>query len=270
MNPDPFANLLLLTHTQSTNDDAAAYARRGEAVAIATDRQLAGRGRLGRQWHTPAGNSLAFSFTTPLTSPLQESWLPLLAALAAAGVAAEYSGVRAGVKWPNDILLHDGEKWRKAGGVLCEKITAENASGDWAVVGIGINLRGSVSGADGKPLPGVISCEQAAGARGRSVPAALEAVQPLLNQLRKALRLQLPEESRSRYLEMCVTIGERVRVDLLGDPAAVDPIYSGSVKDAEVSGEAVGIDDNGRLLIASREKIIPVAVGDVHHLRPAN
>ncbi|MBV7412819.1 biotin--[acetyl-CoA-carboxylase] ligase [Dermabacteraceae bacterium TAE3-ERU27] len=270
MNPDPFANLVLLTHTQSTNDDAAAYARRGETVAVATDRQLAGRGRLGRQWHAPAVNSLAFSFTVPDVSPLQERWLPLLAALAAAGAAAECSGARAGVKWPNDILLHDGEKWRKAGGVLCEKVAERGASGGWVVVGIGLNVRGGVSAADGSPLPGAISCEQAAGARGRDVPAALEAVQPLLNHLRRALRLELPEEARSRYLEMCVTIGERVRVDLLGDPGAEEPVYSGSVKGAEVSGEAVDIDDNGRLLIANREKIIPVAVGDVHHLRPAN
>ncbi|MFP5394484.1 MAG: biotin--[acetyl-CoA-carboxylase] ligase, partial [Gammaproteobacteria bacterium] len=53
----------VLPETGSTNADLAARARAGEpaGTVLATDHQVAGRGRLGRSWVAPAGSSVACS-----------------------------------------------------------------------------------------------------------------------------------------------------------------------------------------------------------------
>ena len=59
----------------STNDLAAARARGGapEGALVATDRQSAGRGRLGRAWHSPAGENLYVSILLRPTRPAPAS-----------------------------------------------------------------------------------------------------------------------------------------------------------------------------------------------------
>ncbi len=134
--------LRLLGQCRSTNDEALAWARAGAphgAVLIA-DGQSAGRGRLGRTWHSPPGENLYFS--TVLRPPLSPRAAPPLALVAAVAVAetARAFGAAPDLKWPNDLLL-DG---RKAAGILCELLArpppAERV--DAVVVGIGVNLNG--------------------------------------------------------------------------------------------------------------------------------
>src|SRR5450755_282445 len=71
----------------STNDLAAARAKAGaaEGLVVATDTQSAGRGRLGRAWHSPAGESLYVSLLLRPTRPAME--IPPLTLLAGAAVA---------------------------------------------------------------------------------------------------------------------------------------------------------------------------------------
>src|SRR5947207_861906 len=105
-----------------------ALARDGgaEGVVVVADHQTAGRGRLGRTWVAPPGGSL-------LTSILLRPGLPhdrlhlVTAAVALAGVSAVdvVAGVRARLKWPNDLVVDD----RKVAGVLAE------ADGGAVVVG---------------------------------------------------------------------------------------------------------------------------------------
>lgn len=99
------------------------------AVAVA-EHQTGGRGRHGRRWLAPPGSSLLFSLLLrpPLERRVPE--LSLVAAVAVAEAIEEAAGARAGVKWPNDVLI-DG---RKVAGIL-----AELRSGA-VVVGIGVNV----------------------------------------------------------------------------------------------------------------------------------
>src|SRR5207237_1849218 len=79
-----------------------------EGTTVIAERQTAGRGRLGRQWHSPAGLNLYCSIV--LRPPLAPSAVPQLALVAGAAVAAavqEETGLRPGIKWPNDVLLGD-------------------------------------------------------------------------------------------------------------------------------------------------------------------
>ncbi|MDP2165173.1 MAG: biotin--[acetyl-CoA-carboxylase] ligase [Hydrogenophaga sp.] len=134
--PDlPGFTVEVLPSIDSTNTELMRRARNGlmDPVLLAADEQTAGRGRLGKGWHSRAGQSLTFSIALPM-APADWSGLSL-----AVGVSLAHSlhpDVR--LKWPNDLWLHQ----RKLGGILVE--TA--GTGDPAVrqrlvvVGVGLNI----------------------------------------------------------------------------------------------------------------------------------
>lgn len=112
----------------STNDLALAALAEGTARSgdlHLAQRQTAGRGRDGREWHSTEG---ALLFTAVL--PFHAGWTALGAGIAVAR-AARCLGVPAGVKWPNDVLV--GRE--KLAGILCEARDSRLAA-----VGIGINV----------------------------------------------------------------------------------------------------------------------------------
>src|SRR5215210_2274883 len=121
----------------STNTELTRMAAEGagEGLAIVTEEQTAGRGRLQRAWSSPRGAGLYFSILLRPTIP-QEHWplITFMAALAAGDALQDGGGVHTDIKWPNDLL--SGE--RKICGILAEAI--ETPAGRAVIVGIGINL----------------------------------------------------------------------------------------------------------------------------------
>ena len=225
--------------TGSTNADAAALARAGapQGTAVLASRQTEGRGRLGRSWESPAGGAYVSAVLRPPLPPAALTGLPLAVAV---GVAEELSrfGVEAGVKWPNDLRLGDG----KLAGVLLE-ISAEADRTAWVVVGVGLNVSRA-----GSAVEGAAYLEDAAGAVGRA-----EAAAAVLDGIAEGYRL-LTEEGfgavRERFEPRDVLARSTVRV-----------------RDAEgrvlVDGRAVGVDEEGRLLVETSGALVPVASGDV-------
>lgn len=131
--------LLHLPETDSTNRVAGERAEAGEPgdLVVLADQQTAGRGRQGRQWHSPAGAGLFISLLRRPAAPATDAWLWTL--LAGVAVHAAASEQRSGVwlKWPNDLMA--GEQ--KLGGILCELQTRPGGEIDSIVVGIGVNFR---------------------------------------------------------------------------------------------------------------------------------
>ncbi len=122
----------------STNDGAHAEARAGAAdgLLVIADEQTAGRGRLDRRWWAPPGACLLMSLLLRPDIPLgRAGQLTMCLGLGAAEGIADVTRVRAGLKWPNDLVL-DG---RKLGGMLTELRTAGDRL-DYAVLGLGINV----------------------------------------------------------------------------------------------------------------------------------
>lgn len=143
--------------TASTNDDAANWARADEphrathGAVVRADSQTRGRGRLGREWVSPANLGLYFSVVLRPDN-LEIARVPqltMVAAISCAQAIEEVSGLRAHVKWPNDVILHG----RKIGGILSEahanniSTTSTRSANvvDFAVVGIGLNVDFSAS-----------------------------------------------------------------------------------------------------------------------------
>src|SRR5690242_137418 len=265
--------------TGSTNADLLARALAGEpeGTVLATEDQRAGRGRLGRTWITPPRAALTFSLLVrPGVPPARRGWLPLLTGVAVAGAITSVTGVETSLKWPNDVLAEPGHPAPgqpgsgqpgsgqpgpgKLVGILAE------AAGDAIVVGIGVNVSTEQAelperGPGALPAASLLT----AGAR----PEALDRT-PLLLAILSAFEHRYrdwceaggdPEASglRAAYLERSGTIGRQVRAELPGGQA--------------LSGPAVGVDADGRLLVRSCSgtgaagSVVPVAAADVVHLR---
>lgn len=98
--------------------------------AIIAERQENGRGRVGREWHSPSGNLYASFILLPDAPAETLQQLVFVAAVAVSGIIPESQ-----LKWPNDILLQG----KKVGGILLEAIhRADNAPA--AILGVGINV----------------------------------------------------------------------------------------------------------------------------------
>jgi len=227
----------------STNDRARERAAEGAAdVAVVADEQRGGRGRLDRAWSSPSGGvwlSLA------LRPALPAAHVPLLTLAAAVAVtrAAREAGVDAGIKWPNDVLVSDGDGGeRKLAGVLTE-MEGEADRVEWVVVGTGINVN-----VDADALPeGATSVREQVGDVDRRT-----FVQRLLETF-DGLRAD-PDAILAAWSEHALTLGREVRVETPG---------------GDVVGEARRVEHPGTLVVATGDGEVRVHAGDCEHLRPA-
>ncbi len=111
---------------------------------VVAEEQLAGIGRLGRQWQAPAAQALLVSLILKGEHlPANLAQLPMMAGLAAAraitAVLPELTD-DIGLKWPNDLMLgEDLAHARKVGGVLIETSFVRGAV-EYAIVGMGVNV----------------------------------------------------------------------------------------------------------------------------------
>lgn len=237
----------VVAETGSTNADLAARARQGEpaGLVLATDHQVAGRGRLGRTWTAPAGSSIAMSvLLRPERDPATWTWLPLLAGLAVADSLRAVADVPAVLKWPNDVLVDDA----KVCGILAER--AEGPQGPYCVLGLGINVH---LAAHELPVPTATSLVVLRPGE-RFVRAEIMAtVLATLALLYHRWEDSLDDGLAADYLARSGTIGRSVRV-LAGDGSSV-------------TGKAVGVDVEGRLRVRTPTGVQTFAAGDVTHLR---
>jgi nicotinate-nucleotide pyrophosphorylase (carboxylating) len=131
--------VLRLLSCASTNAEAAVLGRAGEPapIAVVAELQEEGRGRQGRQWHSPPGTGLYVSaLLRPALPAAVGPRLGLVAGVAVAEALARFvDAARLEVKWPNDVLL-DG---RKVAGVLAE-MDARGPVIEHAVIGVGVNV----------------------------------------------------------------------------------------------------------------------------------
>ncbi|WP_223619650.1 bifunctional biotin--[acetyl-CoA-carboxylase] ligase/biotin operon repressor BirA [Lysobacter sp. ESA13C] len=112
----------------------------GVAVLLA-ERQTGGRGRRGRVWTSPLAAHLYLSLSRSFGGGLARlGGLSLVAGIAAAEAlqGLGYAAVR--LKWPNDLVVLDGDGLRKLGGLLIEG-GGEYAGPARAVIGLGLNVR---------------------------------------------------------------------------------------------------------------------------------
>lgn len=132
----PGLSIEVLAQIDSSNSELMRRCRagRGEPLLLVAEQQTAGRGRLGRSWHSPPASSLTFSLGLTL-APADWSGLSLAVGISVAETVQALGVQGVGLKWPNDLWLGQA----KLAGILVE--TASLGSQRYAVIGVGLNLR---------------------------------------------------------------------------------------------------------------------------------
>lgn len=229
--------------TSSTNE-VLSDARHDFACLLA-EHQRNGRGRAGRSWQSPLGASIYLSVKYTFKPGVPPSGCLSLGVGQALAARLRTMGPAAGVKWPNDIFVRQ----RKLAGILIESRMTN--PGCWAVVvGVGLNYA----------LPEAVRDDPALGAtdfrdsggdpavdRNTLAAAAIEAIFEACDEFAQFGPTPIVE----RWPAWDAFPGATVRFNLSGE--------------REDSGEAVGIDGDGRLLVGTAAGTRALAAGDVSY-----
>lgn len=227
---------------------------------LTTEHQDAGRGRAGHVWSTPPGAALTLSLSVRPGVPRERwGWLPLLTGLGVVRALRSTTGLDAGVKWPNDLLVPaadgvDVPDWgreRKVAGILAEVAP----DGEAVVLGIGVNVAQTAAEL---PVPSATSLV-AAGARGVDRTTVLVTVVREVTGLLARWRAHDGDVAAAgldrEVAAACRTLGGGVRATLPDG--------------TEVRGTAVRLDGDGALVLRAADgSERPLTAGDVRHVRP--
>ena len=233
----------------STNLVLKNLAREGaeDGTVVVADSQGTGRGRMERAFFSPPGKGIWVSILLrPTFLPQDAPKCTLMAAVAVAR-AMEAFGLRAAIKWPNDIL-HEG---RKLVGILTE-MSAEMDRVNYVVIGIGINVNIAPEDFPEELRATATSLMQMKGAPLPRV-AFLQELLRALDDLYTSVQREGFAPVLAAWREYAVTLGQEVRV--IG-PAG-----------EEFEGVAADIDAEGALLVDTAEGRRRVLAGDVS-IRP--
>ncbi len=133
--------IVILEETDSTNNYAKEIASSGalHGTVVIADSQSSGKGRLGRNFVSPKGKGLYMSVVVRPDFDIQTASMITSATACAVAVAVEkLCRSEVNIKWVNDLYMNG----RKICGILTEaSLGMEMKSIDYAVIGIGINIR---------------------------------------------------------------------------------------------------------------------------------
>jgi BirA family biotin operon repressor/biotin-[acetyl-CoA-carboxylase] ligase len=131
-------SLYVYNEIDSTQVMAQKLAREGapSGTVVIADRQTAGKGRMGRKWHSSYGAGIWMSLILRPDIPLSATpQLTLLSSVAVLKGIMKSIPLELGIKWPNDLLINN----KKVSGILTE-LNAETDQVNYVVVGVGINV----------------------------------------------------------------------------------------------------------------------------------
>ena len=210
----------------STNTKAKSLAKAGapHGTVVIAGSQTGGRGRMGRQFASPAGSVYLSVILRPQKPAGQLMHLTCAAAVAACQAIKQVAGIRPGFKWINDLVIDQ----KQLGGILPEmSIDPKTQLVEYAIIGIGINcLRVPEEVADMATCLGI-----------RPEPVCAALIEEF-----SQLDLGNPEALRLRYKQHCITLGQTVKIlgtDTIG--TAVDITSDGALVMALADGKTLTV-----------------------------
>lgn len=241
-----------LESCSSTNTwaiDHAAELQHGDVIF--TQQQTAGRGQHGRIWYAPPG---------VLTASFVIDHLPL-AGLPGLSLAAGIAVVRAveelvpslqnvlQIKWPNDVLIDH----RKLAGILCETTSRSSAAQTRVVIGIGLNraVDFAQAGLDRAAICNAISLHEVA-----PPPDELTLLERLrFHLLQASEKFMSNNDTQAALTQFLPELHQRDA--LFGRAITLQQAHS------SLSGQAAGIDAEGRLVLQLADREMRVMSGHV-------
>ncbi len=210
LGPERMQTVQVLQTTDSTNRRVQELALSGapDGLTVVANEQTAGRGRLGRTFHSPKDTGIYFStLFRPTCEPSEIVQITTWTAVAIARAVERTTGILPDIKWVNDLMMGG----RKICGILTEmSVESETGTIQYVVVGIGVNVNQETSDFP-EEIRGIAgSIAMAVGHPVRRARLTACMIEEMDN-----LRRDWPS-GRADYLrayrEMCISIGREVLV----------------------------------------------------------
>ncbi len=225
----------------STMDIARQEAKKGaaEGTIIIADEQTAGKGRLKRTWISPGGNIAMSVILYPRIDYLPS--IIMIASLAVLHTINTVTGLKAQIKWPNDVLINN----RKVCGILIENDVQSNTV-NYTVIGIGINVNIRTGN-----FPEIVQMATSLiDELGKEI-SRLDLIRSLLVDIEKLYTiLQTGGSFYEEWRDNLITLGKKVRLD------TGEAIYEGVAESAARDGSLMLRQPDGSM--------IRVIAGDVN------
>lgn len=208
-----------------------------EGTVVIAEEQTAGKGRLKRTWLAPRGNIALSVILHPALANLPS--LIMLASLAVVHSIESVTGLKAQIKWPNDVLING----KKVCGILIEnEIQGKTVA---AIIGIGIDVNLRLA-----DYPEIQSIATSLSDELGTEVSRLELIRSLLAEMENLyLALSAGGSLYEEWRDSLITLGKKVRV------TGVDAVYEGT---------AESVDRDGSLLIRGTDgKLTRIVAGDV-------
>jgi BirA family biotin operon repressor/biotin-[acetyl-CoA-carboxylase] ligase len=214
---------------------------------ITAESQTAGRGRIGRQFESPAGTGVYLSLIiTPKNGITQPAVITASAAVAVCRAIKKLYEVQPSIKWINDIYVQNDGALKKAVGILTEGITNfETGQIESAVIGIGVNIKPSdkIKKSAAKDIAGFLTtapriddCTPASPA-----PSRARFIAEIAGQIFNILNEPLPQVI-AEYKSMMFLFGHTLTVHpLIGDDKSA------------YEAKAIDIDENAGLVVTLKD-----------------
>ena len=239
--------LLWLPACASTNSEAQALIvqnRASDGCTIITDFQTAGRGQRGNQWEAAPAENLMLSVVWQPTflAAAQQFRLSQAVALGVHDWAAALLGAdpKLKLKWPNDLYYGD----QKLGGILIEN-TLSGAKIQYSIIGIGLNINQQAFA-----MPTATSVARLTGRA----------------YAREVLAARLLECLERRYLQLRAGQVGHLRQAYLQALYRYQETHAFVVDGRPVSGQIVGVEDDGRLALSIEGKLCRFALQEIRHV----
>ncbi len=203
-----------------------------EGTLIIAEKQSAGKGRLGREWFSPAGGIWLSIILYPQLFPSYISRITLMTAVAVVKAIKICTQIESQIKWPNDILINE----KKLCGILTE-MNAELDIINWVVVGIGINANIDLRDFPEDIQENTISLKETSGkeiSRVKLVQTFLQEFEKYYEKLKRKEFSSILKEWKS-YSH---TLGKKIRVD---------------IGERIITGEAIEINESGALILKKED-----------------
>jgi BirA family biotin operon repressor/biotin-[acetyl-CoA-carboxylase] ligase len=238
--------LIVYQEVSSTNTIAANLATTGvpEGTIVLSQSQSAGRGRLNRRWICPPHQGILMSLI--LRPQIKIQYIPQLTLLGGVVVAEairEVTGLKAGIKWPNDIMIND----KKVCGILAESSLGSSVP-LYVIIGFGINVN---LNPDDLPLDCRATSTSLKAETGHNLSRLLliKRFVSIWNKHYQYFLANGPDKIREKWINNNVTLGREVLI---------------SRGEEIVSGVATDISENGALIVKTSDgSICEYMAGDV-------
>lgn len=200
-------------------------------LMVVSDRQNAGRGRLGRSFASPSGTGLYMTIALRPTFDLDKAlYVTMAVAVAVCHAMEKVADVRGRIKWVNDIFYQN----KKVCGILTEaQSNFETGKIDKLIIGIGVNCFPGSLPEELQEIAGPIAASPDAFSRGKL---AAEIFNETMDVLKDLESMRFLREYRSK----CFILGKNIYVHP-------------NLDNKSIKARAIDIDENGGLVVEYME-----------------